>query len=111
VEIEIDNRDGRLLPGMYAIASLPIRRPGQSFVIPKTAIVTNMENQFVIKIKNRSEVAYVNVEKGEDQNDGVEVFGRLSPGDTLLRVASDEIKAKSKIKIVVVNDDVAVKKQ
>jgi RND family efflux transporter MFP subunit len=111
VEIEIDNRDGRLLPGMYAIASLPTRRPGQSFVIPKTAIVTNMENQFVIKIKNRSEVAYVNVEKGEDQNDGVEVFGRLSPGDTLLRVASDEIKAKSKIKIVVVNDDVAVKKQ
>lgn len=109
VEIEIDNRDGKLLPGMYAIASLPIRRPGQSFVIPKSAIVTNMENQFVIKIKNGKEVAYVGVEKGEDQHENVEIFGQLTAGDTLLRVASDEIKDKSNIKIVVVNDAVAVK--
>ncbi len=72
-------------------------------VVLKTAVVTNMEGQFVIKIKDGNEVAYVDVEKGEDQGKGVEVFGQLSPGDTILNSASDEIKPKSKIKIIVAN--------
>ena len=104
VEMEIDNANGKLLPGMYAIASLPIRRNERSMVVPKTAIVTNMEKQFVIKIKNKNEVTYVDVEKGEDQNEGVEVFGELNPGDTLLNAASDEIRQKSKIKVIVVDN-------
>ncbi len=101
VEIEIDNRNGKLLPGMYAFASLPIQRRGESIVVLNSAIVTNMERQFVIKIKNGNEVTYVDVEKGEDQGDSVEIFGALKKGDTLLNVASDEIRAKSKIKIAV----------
>ncbi len=104
VEIEIDNRNGKLLPGMYAIASLPMKRIGLSIIVPKTAVVTNMEKQFVIKIKNGNEVTYVDIEKGEDQIEDVEVFGELNPGDTLLNTASDEIRQKSKIKIIVVNN-------
>jgi RND family efflux transporter MFP subunit len=107
VEIEINNSAGKLLPGMYAIASIPIKRLGQSMVVLKTAVVTNMERQFVIKIKNGNEVAYVDVEKGEDQGEGVEVFGQLIPGDTILNNASDEIKKNSKIKIIVVDGGIA----
>jgi membrane fusion protein, multidrug efflux system len=103
-EIEIDNRNGKLLPGMYAVASLPIRRMGLSIIVPKTAVVTNMERQFVIKIINKNEATYVDVEKGEDQMEDVEVFGALTPGDTLLNAASDEIRQKSKIKIIIVDN-------
>ncbi len=106
VEIEINNSQGKLLPGMYAIASIPIKRRGQSIVVPNTAVVTNMEKQFVIEIKNGGEVVYVDVEKGEEQSEGVEVFGELNPGDTVLNTASDEIKAKSKIKIAVVGEPI-----
>jgi len=102
VEIEFDNSKGKLLPGMYAMTTLPIQRTGQSMVVPNSAVVTNMEKQFVIRIANGNEVSYVDVEKGEDQDDAVEIFGSLHPGDTVLNAASDEIKAKSKIKIVVV---------
>lgn len=104
VEIEYENKDGKLLPGMYAIVTLPIQRQTKSIVVPKTSVITNMENQFVIRIKNRNEVSYVNVEKGEDQVGRIEVFGELHVGDTILNTASDEIKEKSNIKILVLND-------
>lgn len=110
VEIEINNNAGKLLPGMYAIASIPIKRPGQSMVVSKTAVMTNMERQFVIKIKNGNEVTYIDVEKGEDQGENVEVFGQLVPGDTILNNASDEIKKGSKIKIIVVDAGIVNKK-
>jgi len=110
VEIEYDNSKGKLLPGMYAITSIPIQRKGQSIVVPKTAVITNMEKQFVIKIKNGNEVTYVDVEKGEDQVERVEVFGKLNLGDTILNTASDEIKNRSKIKIIVVGDEVTKNK-
>jgi membrane fusion protein (multidrug efflux system) len=106
VEVEIDNRPEKLLPGMYAIASIPIKRQGQSLVVPKAAVVTTMEMQYVIKIKNGNEASYLDVEKGEDQGESVEVFGKLYPGDTILNTASDEIKRGTRIKIIVVGNEV-----
>ncbi len=103
VEIEIDNRKGELLPGMYAIAAMPIKRPGKSIVVPQTAVVTNMERQFVIKITDGNKVSYVDIEKGEEQKDQVEIFGDLNPGDTILTKASDEIKQKSVVKVSLVD--------
>ena len=111
VEIEIENGLGKLLPGMYAMASIPIKRQTQSIVLPKAAVVTNMEKQFVIKIRNGNEVSYVDIEKGEDQGENVEVFGKVSAGDTVLNSASDEIKQKTKIKIIVLNDTRVSKKE
>jgi RND family efflux transporter MFP subunit len=104
IEIEIDNSAGKLLPGMYAIASIPMKRPQKSIVVARTAVISNMEKQFVIKVKNGSDVVYVDVEVGEEQGESVEVFGQLTPGDTILNVASDEIKKNSKVKIIVVHD-------
>ena len=83
---------------------LPIKRKGQSIVVQKTAVITNLEKQFVIRINHGNEVNYVDVEKGEDQTERVEVFGKLNLGDTIFNTASDEIKKKSKIKILMVND-------
>lgn len=98
VEIEIDNPSLKLLPGMYAIAMLTIKRPNPSFVVPNGSIVTSMERQFVIRINHDTDVEYVDVDKGEDTSDGTEVFGNLNEGDSLLVTASDEIKNGEKIK-------------
>jgi len=99
VEIEIANPDAKLLSGMYATATIPIRRQGLSFVVPGTAVVTNMEKQFIILVKDGSIVQHLEVEKGEEQNGRVEIFGNLHEGDTIINVASDEIRANTKVKI------------
>jgi RND family efflux transporter MFP subunit len=101
IEIEIDNQKVRLLPGMYAIATIPIQRQGLSFVVPKSAIVTNMEKQFVIRIKNGNEVEYVNVKKGEELENTIEIFGNLNEQDIILVTGSDEIKPGTKLKTTI----------
>lgn len=99
VEIEIRNADSKLLPGMYAIAKIPIRRQGLSFVVLSSSVVTNMEKQFVIRVNEKGVVEHVNVEKGEEQNGKVEIFGNLHEGDTIINTASDEIRVNTKVKI------------
>lgn len=98
IEIEIENQRNKLLPGMYAVATIPITRPGLSFVVPKASVVTTMEKQFVIRIKDGAQVEYVDVDLGEETLDGVEIFGNLNQGDSLMVTGSDEIKNGEKIK-------------
>ncbi len=101
-EIEIDNRSNYLLPGMYAQVTIPLRRPEASFVVLQSAIVTNMERSFVIKVV-KNKVIWVDIQKGEDQGQKVEIFGDLIAGDTLLVTASDETKAGTTIKTIMVS--------
>ncbi len=108
VEIEISNPGNKLLPGMYAIATIPISRPGLSYVVPSSAVVTNMEKQFIIRVKNNVEAEHVVVEKGEEKDGKVEIFGELKEGDVILRIASDEIRNKDKIKVSLFKDSVAI---
>ncbi|MBS1489405.1 MAG: efflux RND transporter periplasmic adaptor subunit [Bacteroidetes bacterium] len=104
VEIEIQNTNGHLLPGMYATAILPISRPTESFVVPASAVVTSMEEQFIVRVKN-GVVEHVPVNKGDVKEDEIEIFGKLIIGDTLVYKASEELRKKDKIKIVVVDQD------
>ncbi len=104
VEIEIDNRIGKLLPGMYANVTIPLKRQLPTIVVPQSAVVVSMEGSFVIKVVQGKMVKWVDVQKGEQQAGNVEIFGNLNPGDTILTTASDEIKEASTIKIVMLNE-------
>lgn len=99
IEVEINNTSGQLLPGMYAHAIIPIRRPGSSLVVPVNAVVTNMERSFVIKINGGKTAQWIDVRKGQVQDRLIEVFGDLNPGDTVLNEGSDEIRNSDHIKI------------
>lgn len=100
IEIEIENHSGHLLPGMYANVTIPLKRKEPTLVVPASALVTNMERNFVIRIKQQKIPEWVDVQKGEEQNGFIEIFGKLNPGDTVLSSASDEIKEDTKIKII-----------
>jgi membrane fusion protein (multidrug efflux system) len=103
VEIEIDNKSNQLLPGMFAKAIIPIQRKEPTIVVPQSAVVTNMEHCFVIRIENQNKAYWVDVKKGELQGENVEVFGKIAQGDTILNVASDEIKNGENLKIILVD--------
>lgn len=99
LEMDINNKDKKLLPGMYAEAQLPLPGKKDVYVVPKSAIVSNSEKVFVIKIVN-NQSKWVPVQRGNEYNGMVEIFGGLNDQDVLVKNASDEIKEGTPLQAV-----------
>jgi membrane fusion protein, multidrug efflux system len=91
VELDVQNRDGLLTPGTYAQVQWPVQRSGASLVVPKTAIASDLEHSFVIRVRD-NKTEWVNVQSGLTKDDLVEVFGDLHSGDLVVVQASDELR-------------------
>ncbi len=97
VELEVNNADGRLSPGMYAETAWPIQRTQPSLFVPATSIVTTTERTFVIRVNDET-AEWVDVTRGASVDNLVEVFGKLSPSDLVLVRATDELKEGTHIR-------------
>jgi membrane fusion protein (multidrug efflux system) len=93
-EYVYDNTNHDLKSGSFAYVKVGLQRSGNSFIIPPTAVVTNQERKFVIAVKE-GKAKWVDVRQGMSTDKGIEVFGDLKNGDTLVMRASDERKAGS----------------
>jgi membrane fusion protein (multidrug efflux system) len=91
VELDVMNRDGSLAPGMFPSVKWPVRRSRPALFVPKTSVVTTTERTFVIRNQN-GQAEWVDVKKGVNDGDLVEVMGNLKPGDKVVRRATDEIR-------------------
>jgi len=91
-EFLFSNSDHQLKSGMFANAILKLGRKAPSFLVPASAVATNLEKRFVIRLKN-GKAEWVDVRNGMSLGDRTEIFGDLSEQDTLLIRATDEIKA------------------
>jgi membrane fusion protein, multidrug efflux system len=91
VEVDVNNRDDSLAPGMYATVKWPVHRRQPALLVPKSSVVTTTERTFVIREHNGT-AEWVDVKKGTVAGDLIEVIGGLSPADRVLRHATDEIR-------------------
>jgi RND family efflux transporter MFP subunit len=92
VELDVFNADGSLSPGMYPAVKWPVHRSRPALFVPKTSVVTTTERMFVVRDQN-GRAEWVDVRKGVDDGDLVEVIGNLQPGDRVVRRATDETRA------------------
>ena len=90
-EYDVDNRQQFLKAGAFVYARLNLERGTPSMILPPTAIATTLERKFVIRVHN-GVAQWVDVRQGMTTDNGVEVFGDVHPGDTLLTKATDERK-------------------
>jgi len=97
LEMDVYNKDKKLLPHMYADVYVPLPTRDSSIILPKTAVATSTEKVFVIKVVDHKAV-WVNVKKGIETADKVEVYGDIKPGDQVVKQASDEIRDGSTVK-------------
>lgn len=97
LEMDVYNKDKKLLPHMFAEVSVPLPSRDNTIILPKTAVATSTEKVFVIRIVNHK-AEWVNVKKGLEADGKVEVYGNLKPGDQVVKQASDEIRDGSTVK-------------
>jgi RND family efflux transporter MFP subunit len=97
LEMDVYNKDKKLLPHMFAEVSVPLPSRDSTIILPKTAVATSTEKVFVIRIVNHK-AEWVDVKKGLEADGKVEVYGNLKPGDQVVKQASDEIRDGSTVK-------------
>jgi RND family efflux transporter MFP subunit len=97
VEMDVDNANARLLPGMIAEVTVPLKATDSTFVVPVTAIVNAAEGIFVLRVQSDT-VNWVAVRQGRTINGRSEIFGNLRVGDELIRTASEEVRKGSRVR-------------
>ena len=97
IEVDVDNADRLLKPGMYAEVELPVIRNTNSLIVPRSAIITSTEKKYVITVSN-NKARRVDITEGNSRNDSAEIFGDLRLHDTIIINANEEIKDGAVIK-------------
>jgi len=90
-QMDIVNNDKQLLPGMFARVSLQLSNAQKNLIVPQSAVTENSQSVFVIRVVN-NKARWVNVQKGRETTDSLEVYGDLKAGDILISNATDELK-------------------
>jgi len=83
-EIDCQNRDGRLLPGMYTDTQLLLREKKNALTIPLQAVVRSGDDATVLAVNAQDVLEERHVKLGLEDNSRVEVVSGLSDGDRVV---------------------------
>jgi RND family efflux transporter MFP subunit len=88
-EVQVDNRDGSLLPGMYAQVRFTLAVQRTSLIIPTSSLVIDHSGMHVITVQNNEKVHFAPVVIGRDMGTQVEVLSGIQVSDALVASPSD----------------------
>lgn len=97
-EIQMENPDKVLLPGMYAEVNFTTMREAPWIRIPGTTIVTRTDGLFVAQVKD-GKVHFQRITVGRDFGDAVEVKAGLNNGDEVIVSRADDLQEGEPVKI------------
>jgi RND family efflux transporter MFP subunit len=98
VELDVDNRDGKLSPGMFAEVQWPVHRDRTTLFVPALAVVETMEATYIEVVRD-DRVRRVSVKRGRMQGELVETFGALNEGDLVVAQGSEELAEGTRISV------------
>ncbi|QJD78757.1 efflux RND transporter periplasmic adaptor subunit [Spirosoma rhododendri] len=98
VEVDVQNSDRKLLPGMVAEVNVPMPTSSNALIVPKSAIVNASTGVFVIRVKGQK-AEWVPIKRGLEADEKVEIFGSLTEGDKLITDATEEIRDGSPVSV------------
>jgi RND family efflux transporter MFP subunit len=83
-EIDFDNRDGHLMPGMYAETRLSLREKKDALTIPLEAVNRNGNDATVLAVTAQNIVEERHVRLGLEDEKLVEIISGLTDGDRVI---------------------------
>jgi RND family efflux transporter MFP subunit len=98
-EVQVDNHDGSLVPGMYGEVRFMVTQGGSSFMIPPTALVVDKNGTHVVSVTADDRVHFVPVEVGQDLGSQIEISSGLRGGESLVTNPSDLLSDGEKVSI------------
>jgi RND family efflux transporter MFP subunit len=90
VEVDVNNSDGKLLPGAYVFVHFKIPRQNRQLSIPSNALLFRAEG-LQVGIVHNGHVHLQSITIGTDNGGSVQVATGLSPGDNVILDPSDSL--------------------
>lgn len=84
VEIDLDNKDGKLTPGMYADVTLDIQRSGNELTIPVEAVDRSQSAPFAFVVNQQGHIEKRTVSLGMETPRFIEVIDGLHEGERVV---------------------------
>lgn len=91
VEMDVWNPGSELHSGMFPEVLWPVHRPQPTLFVPQSAVGRNMEQSYVIRIRN-GRAEQVSVKTGGSVANSTEVFGDLKAEDEIAQRASEDLR-------------------
>jgi len=98
-EVDVDNADGKLLPGGYAQVHFDIHSNRQSLIIPGNSLIFRQQGPQVGVVDESGIVHLKGIKIGHDQGTKLEVVDGLKPEDSIIVNPSDSLADGQKVKI------------
>ena len=87
-EVQVDNRDGSLLPGMYAQVRFTLPDQRTSLIIPTSSLIIDQKGMHVVTVQNGT-VHFVPVVIGRDMGTKIEILSGIQSSDALVASPGD----------------------
>ena len=97
-QIDVVNRDGTLMPGMYTEAQLYLREKKNTLTIPLEAVTRNGDDATVLYVDPRNILEERHVKLGLEDNQRVEVLSGLSEGDRVIIGSRSQFHGGQKVR-------------
>lgn len=88
-EVQMDNRDGSLLPGMYAQVHFTLPEQRTALIIPTSSLVVDRNGMHVVTIDAKNNVHFVPVTIGKDLGKEIEILAGINGSESLVASPSD----------------------
>jgi RND family efflux transporter MFP subunit len=96
-EIDFDNRDGRLIPGMYTETRLSLREKKNALTIPLEAVSRNGDDATVLAVNAQNVIEERHVKLGLEDSAQVEVLSGLTDQDHVIIGNRSQFRGGQKI--------------
>jgi RND family efflux transporter MFP subunit len=98
-EVQVDNRDGSLLPGMYAQIKFTVAEQRRSVIIPTSSLIVDNNGMRVATVQNDHQLHFVPVVIGKDLGTQVEVLTGIGTSDALVSSPNDLLREAEDVEV------------
>jgi RND family efflux transporter MFP subunit len=88
-EVYVDNKRGRLLPGMYGLVRFHIARSHPIEIVPTDALIVDAQGTRLATVTPDKKIHFVHIEVGRDLGASIEITNGINPGDIVVSNPSD----------------------
>lgn len=97
-EVQVDNKSGKLLSGMYAVVTFDAIKGKGSILVPSDAIAIRKDKSVIAILTSDNKVHMQPVQIGRDYGPSTEITSGLKDGDTIITEITDDIAEGAPVK-------------